>query len=111
MSQRIDWQGGWAELTTELTHGRRMRIVRVLPKAGSSEAADLLEFSAELAAAHVVAWSLGEVGASGADTTLMDAMPAAAVDELTAAAIKLWTGGADPNVTTPTSDAGASESA
>lgn len=109
---RIEWSGGWAELTDRLTHARRMRIVKALPKSQSSEADALLDFASEMAAAHVVAWSLGDVEpVAGPPAEALGALPADAVDKLTEAAVAQWAGRADPNATTPTSATGPSESA
>lgn len=97
---RIEWQGGWAELVERLTHARRMRIIRVLRKAGSDDPGDLYEFGTTVAAAHVAAWSVGEVDpVHGPTLDDFDALDAAAVDVIAEAALARWTGRADPNDT------------
>ena len=110
---RTEWTGGWADLSERLTHGRRMRIVRV-GEYGRLESTPEQKFlfAGELIAAHVTAWSLGEVDAvSGPVTEELDALPHDAFDLLRTSALALWTGRADPNATTPTSDDGSSGSA
>lgn len=114
MAQKIEWPGGWAELSDRLTHGRRMRVLEALPDGDATDwtAAQTVRFSGALVAAHVTAWSAGPVDAVyGPPAESIDALPGDAVDALTSAAMALWTGRADPNATTPSSDAGPSESA
>jgi len=105
---RVEWSGGWAELLTRLTHGRRMRIIRVLAmgEAGSTPA-QKYEFGAELIAAHVASWCLGEVDPTlGPPAEALDALPSDAFDALMTAAIETWTGRADPNASGASSGAG-----
>jgi hypothetical protein len=108
MTQRIEWPGGWAELEPRLTHGRRMRIVRVLPFGESgSTPAEKYEFGAEIVAAHVKSWSVGEVDpVMGPASAALDALPQDAFDSLMAAAVASWTGRADPNASGAKSDGG-----
>jgi hypothetical protein len=108
MTQRIEWPGGWAELEPRLTHGRRMRIVRVLPfgEPGSTPA-QKYDFGAEIIAAHVKAWSLGEVDPiMGPPAGSLDALPQDGFDALMSAAVASWTGRADPNASGARSDGG-----
>jgi hypothetical protein len=108
MTQRIEWPGGWAELEPRLTHGRRMRVVRVLPFGEAvSTPAEKYEFGAEIVAAHVKSWSVGEVDpVRGPAVDALDALPQDAFDALMAAAIASWTGRADPNASSAKSDGG-----
>lgn len=111
MGARVEWPGGWAELTDRLTHARRIRAVSAMPT-DTSDTVATLRFAGELAAAHIVAWSEGAVDpVHGPDPGAIDALPSDAIDEITQAATALWSGRADPNATAPTSDAGPSESA
>ena len=105
---RVEWSGGWAELNPRLTHGRRMRIIRVLDfGASESTPAEKYQFQAELIAAHVVAWSLGDVDpVAGPSVETLDGLPMDAFDSLATSAIAAWTGRADPNASAASSGDG-----
>ena len=104
---RIEFPGGWAVLSDRLTHARRMRIIRVLRLSASDDPGDLWAFLAEVTAAHVASWSLGEVDpVHGPSVDLLDGLEAAAVDVLSEAAIARWKGRADPNATGTPSESG-----
>lgn len=95
---RVEWSGGWAELTDRLTHARRMKIIRSFKD--TDQPAGRLDVMVAIAAAHVTAWSEGEVDrVTGPPVEAFDPLPSDAVDALTAAAAEIWTDRADPNAT------------